>query len=155
MCVLCVVCCVCCVLCVQDFWWVSSRFLVGVFKILASPVDPPLRRTAGALDLDQFDLGQRVFRVRTIRLRPIRLRPIGLYSTWARENPMDFAGGGWGPRRVGPEGWGPEGWEAQNFALFCPFSRHFSLLGVLSFLVVFETPGPQTNVHVWSSRVGV
>ncbi len=50
LCVLCVV----CVLCLQDFWWVSSRFL-GVFKIFggclqdfgASPLDPPppLRRT--------------------------------------------------------------------------------------------------------------
>ena len=40
-CVVCVWCCVvlgvfncvCCVCCVQDFSWVSSRFLVGVFKI--------------------------------------------------------------------------------------------------------------------------
>ena len=48
------VCCVC-VLCVQDFWWVSSRFLVDVFKIFPSPdrlppdrpsAGPPLRWTA-------------------------------------------------------------------------------------------------------------
>ena len=75
-CVVCAVCCVCCVFkifggCLQDFWWVSSRFLVGVFKIVggclqdfwwvssrflvgvfkifgASPLDPqtPLRRSA-------------------------------------------------------------------------------------------------------------
>ena len=37
-CGVCVLCCVCCVFkifggCLQDFWWVSSRFLVGVFKI--------------------------------------------------------------------------------------------------------------------------
>ena len=73
----------------------------------------------GALDSGQFDLGQRFFRVRPIRLRRIRLGPIGLYSTSARENPMDFAIPGVGalsvgPRRVwGPKGRrGPEGWRA-------------------------------------------
>ena len=42
--------CVLCVLCLQDFWWVSSRFLVGVFKIFPPPdrpsAGPPIRRTA-------------------------------------------------------------------------------------------------------------
>ena len=33
--------CVCCVLCVQNFWWVSSRFLVDVFKILGFSAGPP------------------------------------------------------------------------------------------------------------------
>ena len=57
-CGVCCVCCVCCVLCVlcvlcvQDFWWVSSRFLVGVFKIFGplrwtpTPPERPLRQSA-------------------------------------------------------------------------------------------------------------
>ena len=36
--------------CLQDVWWVSSRFLVVVFKILGLSPGPPIRLTAPPLD---------------------------------------------------------------------------------------------------------
>ena len=144
-----IVCCVCCVCCLQDFWWVSSRFL-------GLSTGPHPSTGAVMADFGQTDFGHR-YPTDFGQAKPsstcvcvfacVCVCGVGVGFTvlvWSCSVPGDRPS-------LGP----PFPWTGQKVALFFSLSRRKirSFLPSLGVWCVFQGRDPQSNVHVSALRL--